>query len=115
MSEKYTAQCNYAKITYRGRVIQESKDPSYCGSCHIDLHVDQMNNPKSWVQSSLKKWAELCEKEEIKNIAPKSTKVCYDIFRDFTKEEALKMPKSGYEAWCIGREYAVIVDRYGHV
>jgi hypothetical protein len=41
---------------YEMRRYSESKDPSYCGSCSIDVHVAQLRNPESWVQSGKKLW-----------------------------------------------------------
>lgn len=49
----------YELATHKGRKIDESRDPSYCGSCSIEIHCSQVRDPKSWVHSSIKTWARL--------------------------------------------------------
>ena len=49
----------YQLLTHKGRQIDESKSPGYCGSCSLELHIDQMNDKGSWVQTWLDQWYEL--------------------------------------------------------
>lgn len=43
----------YELETYEGRKISEERELGlgYCGSCSLEIHVDQVRNPKSWVNS----------------------------------------------------------------
>jgi hypothetical protein len=49
----------YQLLTHKGRQIDESKSPDYCGSCTIELHIAQMEDKSSWVQGFLDQWYEL--------------------------------------------------------
>lgn len=44
--------------TYKGRVKCDSADlgAGYCGSCSIEMHIKQLNDPDSWVHSSIPYW-----------------------------------------------------------
>lgn len=48
----------YEQITYEGRKICDRKDLGcgYCGSCPIEIHVEQMRDAESWVHSSKDEW-----------------------------------------------------------
>lgn len=49
----------YELATYKGRQIDESKSPDYCGSWSIEIHCSQVRDPESWVHSSIKRWEKL--------------------------------------------------------
>lgn len=49
----------YELATHKGRQIDESKSPDYCGSCSIELHASQLKDKASWVHSSIKRWEQL--------------------------------------------------------
>jgi hypothetical protein len=42
--------------SYEGRCIEDAKDPGYCGSCSIDIHRAQLNDPNSWVHFFVNDW-----------------------------------------------------------
>lgn len=50
---------DYQLLTHKGRQIDESKSPGYCGSCTLEVHIAQMEDKSSWVQSFLTQWYEL--------------------------------------------------------
>ncbi len=45
-------------LSYEGRKIsdRESLKSGYCGSCSIEIHRNQVNDPESWVHSSMASW-----------------------------------------------------------
>jgi len=47
-------------LSYEGRCICDKQElgGGYCGSCSIKVHRKQLNDPKSWVHSSVKRWLE---------------------------------------------------------
>jgi hypothetical protein len=48
----------YELETYEGRKICERRElgGGYCGSASFECHVNQLNNPESWVHSSKDRW-----------------------------------------------------------
>ena len=43
----------YELESYKWRKNSEAKDPNYCGSCSIEVHVEQVRNKMSWVSDSM--------------------------------------------------------------
>lgn len=45
-------------LSYEGRKISEREElkDGYCGSCPIETHRSQLNNPKSWVHPFVAGW-----------------------------------------------------------
>lgn len=54
--EKYT---QYQVLTYLGRQLADRDDPGYCGTCDISIHIAQLDDPNSWVHSSVDRWYRL--------------------------------------------------------
>ncbi len=46
----------YEIATHKGRQLCERGGSGYCGSIGIRGHIDQMNDPKSWIHSFLDVW-----------------------------------------------------------
>ena len=44
------------RLTYAGRVMYDKAGGGYCGSCGIEMYVEQVRSEKSWVHSSLDRW-----------------------------------------------------------
>jgi len=46
--------------SYKGRCGRDKRvvGTSYCGSCSIEVHRKQLNDPKSWVHSAVQGWLE---------------------------------------------------------
>lgn len=57
-TKKYTEK--EILLSYEGRCICDKQElgGGYCGSCSIEIHREQLNNPKSWVHSSMQHWLE---------------------------------------------------------
>ena len=49
--------------SYQGRCISDKEDlkGGYCGSASIEIHRNQLSDPKSWVHSSVLSWIEKAE------------------------------------------------------
>ena len=59
----------YAKLTYKGRVIDESKEMGggYCGSCSLEAHKQQIADPNSWIHgTTINRWLQIGLKETTK-------------------------------------------------
>jgi len=46
----------YELATYKGRQIDESSSPGYCGGFSVEVHCSQLSDPTSWVHSRVKQW-----------------------------------------------------------
>jgi hypothetical protein len=48
----------YELDTYEGRKLSEREElqEGYCGSCPIETHIAQLNDPNSWVHSCKEGW-----------------------------------------------------------
>lgn len=57
---------DFCALTYKGRCISEARElgVGYCGSCSFKMHVDQLNDPDSWVHSSVDRWLEVALEAE---------------------------------------------------
>ena len=54
----------YEIDSYEWRKNSESKDPNYCGSCSLEVHVKQVRHPDSWVsEDALNRWKAEWEKD----------------------------------------------------
>ncbi len=48
----------FAMLTHEGRIVCDREDLNggYCGSVSLELHIEQLANPDSWVHSSKDRW-----------------------------------------------------------
>lgn len=61
----------YERYTHEGRIIEESKEPGYCGSCSLAGHCEQVRDPESWIQSFLPKWYRVWKQAQTVPPAPR--------------------------------------------
>ncbi len=50
----------FEKLTHEGRKVCDREDLGcgYCGSVTLELHIEQLADPDSWVHSSKERWLE---------------------------------------------------------
>ncbi len=71
-------------LSHRGRQLSEQENLSgdYCGTCSIEIHRGQLDDPDSWVQHFVQRWIDKakdklkpCKDEQIKKLKAERTKL----------------------------------------
>lgn len=82
----------YRMLSYKGRVMSDSRVPGYCGSCSYEAHCEQLDNPSSWVNEFIvDDWVDIALKALTEPPVPQGV-VCKDCGADILADELRVFP-----------------------
>lgn len=53
------AAAEFLLLSHKGRSAEAAKDPGTCSTSSLQMHLEQVADPDSWVHSSLVNWASI--------------------------------------------------------